>query len=306
MNFMQMTPLEQSIFRTLAWFSLFHYPMTRFEIWKWMIQPERVYGLEEVYRVLDQSEWLGEKIQSSNGFVVIKGCGEILGQVEDRQRRFLDAVHKFQLLRRACSYFRLIPGVRAVCAVNTLAWFHTTPESDIDLYIVVKPKQIWSTRLLLVAPFAALRLRPREGALHPFCFSFFATNDSLQLDSLRVDRDYYLAFWSKTLVPVLDRDGVMGEFAQTNRWAEATLPHAKSRVQHPYHTTRSIPAIPLQSTLLDPICRSLQRSRLPSEIAERANLDSCVIVTDQMLKFHHNDRRAEYRDQFEELVGRHL
>jgi len=285
---------------------MFDYPMTRFEVWKWMIKPERSFGLEEVYRALDESEWLQKKTQSNNGFVAMKGVGDAVDQVINRQERFLDAVRKFQLLRRATYYFRILPGVRAVSAVNTLSWWHTTPESDIDLYIIVKPKHIWSTRLLLVAPFAALKLRPREGAVHPFCFSFFATNDSLQLDSLQLKEDYYLAFWSKTLVPVLDRDGVFESFASTNRWASSVLPNATRREQHPYHTARSTPSLPIQSSFIDPACRALQRSRLPNEIQERANKDSCVVVSDQMLKFHHNDRRAEYRDRFKELVGRHL
>jgi len=37
---------------------------------------------------------------------------------------------------------------------------------------------------------------------------------------------------------------------------------------------------------------------MPPVLKEMMNLDTCVVVNDKMLKFHQNDRRAEYQEKF--------
>lgn len=303
------TDLEESVMRTVLWFSQFSYPLTVFEIWKWLLHPERAYGLAEVYAVLERSEWLREKLESQAGFFALKDSG--IGQlIQGRQDKFLDAERKFALLRRTVKYFSLLPGVRAVAAANTLAWWSTTRDSDIDLYIVTKPGHIWSTRFWLVVPFLLLGRRPGHGqstsVQDPFCFSFFSTSASLNLEALCLPRDHYMAFWVRSLVPVLDRDGSLEAVQTQNRWASRTLPNAQSRRRHHRHVSSTLPSLPIQWRFTEPVFRAVQRDRLPTHLREIANLDSRVVVTDDMLKFHDNDRRAEFRDRFESLLAQHL
>jgi hypothetical protein len=306
----QQTDLEQSIMRTVLWFSLFEYPLTVFEIWKWLLAPQRAYGLGEVYAVLEGSQWLGNKLETHEGFLALKGKG-IHSLIVQRQTRFLDAERKFALLRRSAKYFYLLPGVRAVGVVNTMAWWSTKPQSDIDLYIVTRPGHIWSSRFWLVLPFLLSGRRPHHGedghgGKDPFCFSFFSTTEQLGLGDLSVSRDVYMRFWIRSLVPVFDRDGSLGEFQAQNRWVTHTLPNARARIQHHHHEPRRLPSAPIQWKIAEPIFRLIQRSRLPVALREIANLDSRVVVSDDMLKFHDNDRREQYRDAYETLVGRHL
>lgn len=302
--------------RTVLWFSQFSHPLTVFEIWKWLLQPERAYGLGEVYAILERSSWLHDKLESQDGFYVLKGSG-IRRLIQGRQEKFLDAERKFALLRRAATYFSLLPAVRCVAAANTLAWWSTTKDSDIDLYIVTKPGHIWSTRFWLVVPFLLLGRRPSyassppyeggaRGGLDPFCFSFFSTSTSLNVEELCLPRDYYMAFWVRSLVPVLDRDGSLEAVQTQNRWASRTLPNAQPRHHHHRHVPSMLMSLPIQWRFTEPVFRRVQRDRLPTYLREIANLDSRVVVTDDVLKFHDNDRRAQYRDAYESLLSRHV
>ncbi len=319
-------PLEQVIHRTVTWFSLFETPVTVFEIWKWMLSPDRVYTLEEVYEAVSESNatptdakaLVGKKVALNNGF---KGT-----LVPSHQDRFLDATRKYKKLRRAVRYLKLVPGVEAIAAGNTLAWWNTRPDSDIDLFIVTRPGMIWLARLLCVTPFALLGKRPGKSGIDPFCFSFFVTSDVLDLSSLRLPGgDPYLAYWTSSLVPVFDRGGVWEKFREANRWTETVLPHTASPSTHSIpqgrhedtrratRFTRSgsklfrlLQQIPLlfperakRVEGLNRLARSFQLKRLPKQIKTLMNKDSRVVVTDQMLKFHDNDRRAEYRDMLE-------
>lgn len=304
------TDLEQSVLRTVLWFSLFSFPVTAFEIWKWLLKPERSYDLAQVYAVLEKSDWLEEKLETHDGFYTLKTRG-IEALIAERQKRFLDAEHKFALLRRAAKYFYLLPGVRAVAAVNTMAWWSTTSTSDIDVYILTLPGLIWSSRFWLVLPFLLSGRRPARGehgdvVRDPFCFSFFASLDHLGIEDLCVSRDVYLAFWIKSLVPIIDRDDCFVSFQRENRWASSMLPNAEPRSFHPFHKPQRLPSLPIQWRLLESVWRSLQRRRLPMSLRGIANIDSRVIITDTMLKFHDNDRRELFRDEFESLVKLHL
>lgn len=305
---MEPTPLEQSVFRTLAWFSLFAYPMTAFEVWKWLFKPDRSYDLAEVYRILEISTWLDEKLQRKQGFFALREGLKIEEQIKGREVRFLDAVRKYKKLRHVAMFFWCLPGVRAVAAANTLAWWHTNEQSDIDLYIITRPGMIWTTRLLTVFPFQLLGQRPgsSEVVKDPFCFSFFQSADYLQMEELRVENDYYLAFWAKSLVPIFDKDQCFEEHKKENHWANVCLPNTAVRRVHTYHTPKIRFVLPMPLRWAEPIARSFQCRRFPPQIKELANKDTRVVVNDCMLKFYPNDRREQYRDAFEELLARYL
>lgn len=299
------TDLEQSILRTLCWFAVFERPITGFEIWKWLIEPARAYDLSEVYRVIESSEWVKARIVEEGGYYVMGGVPRprLRETVETRSKNYLDAAKKFRKLRRVSAYFRLFSSARSVAAVNSIAWMNTNEQSDIDLFVIAKPKSIWSTRFWMVAPFIALRKRPGASDQDPFCFSFFATSNALAMDHLRLkEGDHYFAFWLKSLVPMFDHDGHFETLQNENTWADRMLPNASPRSIHPLHRSGfpSAPFVPF--TPFEPFFRSISRKRFPTAIRNLANKDSRVVISDDMLKFHETDRRAEFEVAYRELV----
>lgn len=300
--------LEAAIVRNVAWFSLFDYPLTSFEIWKWLGVKS---SLAEVEKALRESVWLRGRLVAQDGFFVLGGR-PIEALITIHQERFLDAARKFKKLHRAAKYFSLFPFVRAVFACNTLAWRHTTPESDIDLFIVVAPGTIWLSRLLLVTPFRLLGRRPKQTTVDPFCFSFFITEESLSLEKLLLpDGDPYMAYWLTSLVSIFDRGGIKNQLTEQNKWAFDILPNIFS-APPPFQK------IPPSSLTLSPqkqkgeggwfesLAKRLQQKFLPIQIKEAANLDSRVVISDAILKFHLNDRRAYFREAWKKLVAPYL
>ena len=51
--------------------------------------------------------------------------------------------------------------------------------------------------------------------------------------------------------------------------------------------------------IIEPLAKKLQMKWFPPGIRERMNMDTTVMVTDQALKFHVTDNRADYRSQYE-------
>src|SRR3989344_2100546 len=149
--------LEQAIYRTLAWFSLFDFPLTSYELWKWLWSPGRSYFLLEVQEALLTAPF----VVSANGFYALRVGRPLEELLTFRHDRFLQAERKYRKLRRVTSFFALLPNVLGVAAVNTLGWWHVREHSDIDLLIIVKEKTLWLSRLLLVTPFVLFGQRPQ-------------------------------------------------------------------------------------------------------------------------------------------------
>ncbi|MFH1253675.1 MAG: hypothetical protein V1664_05125 [Candidatus Uhrbacteria bacterium] len=314
------TALEVAIVRTLAWFSLFEYPLTAFELWKYLYQPDKKYSLIEVEKTLSESQRLTEKINFERGFYFWpKNKDDDFVSVH--QTKFLDAAKKYKKLRRAAYYFSLLPFVRAVFTCNNLDWHNTAPGSDIDLFIVVKPGTIWLSRLLLVAPFALFKKRPHPystplqprgrgwgGGADPFCFSFFTTADNLNFKNLLLpESDPYFVYWLASLMPIFDREEIQKKIWQENSWLKEILPNVFPRNIHEEIQPKHLWVLPLDFLkMFEDAARYWQQKFLPCELRDTANLDSRVVISEQMLKFHTNDRRQHFYDEWQKRLAKIL
>lgn len=306
------TELEQAIARTLCWFSIFEYPLTSFEIRKWMLQPERSYSLFEIQSVLEKSVWMKKHMWIHQGFFGLKQVdGKEVDPTQWVQKRtvgYVDTQKKMRLLKRVAAYFRLFSSVKFVAAVNSLAWAQTNERSDIDLFVVTKPHQLWFTRFWLVLPFVLFKARPNiRSSMPAFCFSYFVTEDALSFESSRLhENDYYFAYWFASMVPLFDRQHIGERMEKANIWVHRLLPQTMLRKAHKQHKPLKLAPIFFSVPMLEPLYRWLQEKRFPVSIRLLANKDTRVIVSDTVLKFHDQDRRAEffrlYQDRLHHLL----
>lgn len=292
--------LESAVLRTVTYFSYFSYPLTAFEIWKWLLNPTVPYSYKEVVGALDTSEMLQEKVSRQLGFF---GFGNVANQIDDRSRRLADALQKYAALSRYLSYLSRIRAVRGVAICNSLAFHHTTEASDIDLFVITEPGKTWTARFLAAVPLILFRRRPGETKKHPICLSFFAAQSALGLQEVKIgEQDPYLAYWSMTLMPLFDRGLWQRQFVEENRWVGEHLPNAhgvkraaafRARERH-----RIIPAI-----FGEKLLKKVQEDHLPRHMKAMSNIDTRVIINDDMLKFHDHDRREEIKLALDERMN---
>lgn len=282
--------IARDSFWVIAYFAHFGYPLTAFEVWKWLHAPVQSWTLREVMVALAEDAWLRERVGEWNGFY---GFGDVEAHWHDRHTRYLDAVRKYNVLRPVMEYIGRLPGVEGVAVCNSLAYHHTNADSDIDLLILTTPSRVWSVRLLAVSMMALLHKRPREAARDPICCSFFADRTALDFSVYKIgDADPYLEYWSAALIPLVDRDGVFTAYRAANTWASAALPHALPVVRARAYRPRIRGQLALYP-LSEAAARRVQERRFPRRITAMRNLDTRVVVNDHVLKFHENDRRQE-------------
>ena len=185
-------------------------------------------------------------------------------------------------------YFSKIPGVLCICVGNSLAMNAAHKDSDIDLFIITKKNRIWTVRILMTLMLMLLRQR-KTSTQHAwkFCLSFFITERALDFSTIKIKNDIYMHYWIKTLKPIINRDHSFENFLWVN--LSASYKHEKSILPR-NHT--------FLTKLWDVCEKVIQLFLLPKTKKSFQNLwkPFWVIISDDMLKFHDQDRRKEIRD----------
>ncbi len=214
-------------------------------------------------------------------------------------------------VRRYVGVLRIVPFLRMVAVCNNLAFGKVDGRSDIDLFIVAKRGRLFIVRIFVTFLLHVMGVR-RHGnkVAGRFCLSFFVDEDGMDMKEIAIDNDIYLAFWVRTMLPVID-DGVFGEFLNKNEWVkqyfENDFDMDRSRVIGSCGFWGKIFGWILNGWFGDRIERVLKKWQMgrAKKKALEVNADvASLVVEDHILKFHNIDRRREYRKKWFDAYGR--
>lgn len=291
----RMTDLARvALLRTLTWFETLGYAPTRTEL---MLAVDVERG--EVSSIVDA---LGRMVEDGS---IVERMGRI--GFPERADRIIAAIRerdvyqprKRRRARWVASWLSRMPGVRFVALANTTALGYARDDGDLDFFVVVRAGTIWVTRLFSVFPFRLFGLTPSKGKERDaVCLSYFISDDELDLSSHQLSGDDpYYRYWFLSLLPLFD-DGTSKTLWKANAAVRARHPLARPWVVPPDLAVRR-PFIRFPSfRWFEPIARLLQMKWFPSQIRDRMNTDTTVIVNDHALKFHVTDGREEYRKSY--------
>ncbi|MDO8559472.1 MAG: hypothetical protein Q7S23_00335 [bacterium] len=289
--------LAAAVLRTLAYFDVFDFPLTALEAQRWLWRQRASVG--DVASVLKELERAG-RVQRAHGYFHLPGRPAV---VAVRWRRYLDAELKFRRAQRAARWLRFLPAVRLLAVCNNAAYGNAKAPSDIDLFIVTAPGRLWSTRLAVTAIVQLLGLR-RHGrhVANRCCLSFYVTANAGDLSRFSLaPNDPYLVYWLATLALVYARPDEAASFWRANVWMNEWLPNWQPRL---LSVRRSVPVpkrwlLPEGSRGLEQMARRLQRAKMAARERQHPSRLG-VAISDDVLKFHEEDRRSAYRQQWEE------
>lgn len=308
-------PIISSIKQTLAYFDIFDYPLTVPELGNFLWDCPVVESADYFYSILDEMIKMG-MVGQMNGFYFLSGREKI---VEIRLNRALLIEKKMNIALRAIKLISMIPFVRAVFVCNTLAAGWPNDDSDIDLFIVTASKRIWFGRVLVTVLMSIMNLRRGQKKITDrVCLSFYITEDNLDLAQIAIDSpDIYLVYWLLQLVPVYGGQEYYQKVMAKNLWINDFV---KNNFQN-YHP------LPIWETKLNKfqqlarnafeniffgrfgdLANNLFKKIQLKKIASNVDVSTRpsgkgVVINDQMLKFHENDRRGLYREMWVKRCG---
>lgn len=309
-----MNDLDKSILKTLAFFDVFNFPMTELEIWKWLYKPGRKVTLSEIRQRLATSQDLKEQVVLKEGFYCLKGKENSYLR---RKQNNNFAERKFSKAIRIVKIFRFIPFIKMVAVCNTLAYSNAREESDIDLFIISQKRKIWLARFFSILVTKFLKLRPQEdNKKDTICLSFFVDETDLNIHNVMMgDRDIYFPYWVQQLMPIYDPYGLYDDFMMANSWYKEYLPNAYSNQFYNKVKPNKLSKIfsnifsniispKLFNRWLDDFYRSIQIRIIDRNLKSMVNVDTRVIINEQMLKFHADDRREMFLKQWKEKTSK--
>ncbi len=306
-------PLEQSIIQTLAYFSLFSYPLTKRELQRYLLNIDaQMNDIEQALISLQQQQQI--VVISQHIWLAKEKDTPLLV----RQQRFWYAKQRLDIAKRAAKKLRYIPFIQAVFVCNQL---HITAHkgSDIDVFIIVKRNHIWMARLLATLWLSLLGMRRHGSTIdNHICLSFFCTDDALDMARVALPDDIYLAYWLDILIPVFDPDSYREKIIQENAWAKKMIPKLG---QPPHIDTQCIPDTRYAAAMrsigerflyswigkkISAYSKYLQVQKMKKNVhSKHGQTSTDVVIDDTMLKFHERDRRAYYRDAWKAVCKRY-
>jgi 8-oxo-dGTP pyrophosphatase MutT (NUDIX family) len=289
--------IRKAIVRAVAFFDLFDYPLTAFEIWKYC---------SAKCELLEITDEVGKSfLQEKSGFYFLPGREEI---VEVRKKRYNYSLRKLKRARLIAKIFKIIPWIKMIAAGNIIGSFNLKDGSDIDLFIITKKNKIWLTRFFCVLITKVLNLRPtQKNSRDKVCLSFFIDEDDLNLDKLMLKNktdDIYFIYWLAGLVPIFNRDEIFVKLIFANSWLNNCLPNWQAGIfSDKLSAGKPWPKFCQQIInfafgWLKDITKKIQLKKLPQNLKELMNKDTRVVINDNILKLHALDRRAEYQNLF--------
>ena len=232
-----MDKLEKSIISTLAYASTKSWPMSLWEIYRYLINPNRFDGRINLNKfdgrinpnrfddrgAVVEGVSLGN-IQKSLGAlkkedVIIEEDGfyslrrENLAQTRIKRDKISDLKTK-KTLKKA--YFLAhFPFIRGVFFSGSLAFGWSKEESDIDVLIVTKHGKIWTARIIISIVLLLVGLkRTKNRVKNRICLNHFISEKELKVP-------LYSLYNAKTytrLIPIYARPRVARDFVKNNDW----------------------------------------------------------------------------------------
>jgi hypothetical protein len=293
--------LKAAVFKTLAFFDIFNFPLTTLEIEKYLYGASG--SLVEIEEVLANLPL----VKSHEGFYFLSGRSEEM--IAGRKLRYNLAEKKFKKLKHVGWFLALMPFVRLIAVCNTLAYSNAKEESDIDLFVVAKKGKTWTVRFFCLWFLKIFGLRPTAPRTqNKFCLSFFVDEEHLNLKEITLPRDdIYLWYWLAQLYPVYDSGGVYARFWRANTWLKEYLPQVLPVTVHPrreirlggfWRAVRFFKELVWNFAFWEKIFKNIQLRGLPPILKDKVNRDPGVMIKDGIIKLISNDRREAYRNEW--------
>ena len=293
--------IQDAILATLAYYDGLDYPLSAFELYRYLINPQRLkpyidgleaISLKDIYEAVE--ELINrEQVQEENGFYFLRGR---TGLSALRLAREKISAQKWRLCLRRAYWLQLAPWIRGMFVSGSLALGTANSESDFDILVLVESKRLYLARLLLsgvASLIGSRRTRYETVAPDKFCFNHYLTTDTLHI----THESLYNAQTYARLIPMMINPTLAGKFFAENLWINKYVynftPHQQTirRTVRPSRFLKSI-AKTIEfvgqgkiGDMFERWARQYQQERISSNPVTHAS-GGRVIYTNTELEFH--------------------
>jgi hypothetical protein len=198
---------HQHIIRPLAYFDIFHYPLTKEELQSYA-------GLDAAAMDMALEALVSQQcIYPVAGFYALQNNEQL---AHARRKANVLAAQRMKRAAKAAAIIARFPYVEAVAISGSLSKNFADAKTDIDFFIITSANRLWVARTLL---HALKKLSFLTGSQHMFCMNYFVDAAALEI----VEKNIFTATEIITLVPMHGPD-MLQAFREANRWTGLYYP----------------------------------------------------------------------------------
>lgn len=257
--------MKENIYKVVIFFDVFDFAPTAFEVWRF---------LDSKFNLLEVIDFLDNNLHQEKSFYFLPGR-KIL--VQKRFEKYKATAEKIKIAKKINLFFQFIPFIQKIYIANSIGGRNLREEGDIDLFIVTQKNRAWIVRFCCVLITKILKIRPEKNNIkNKICLSFFVDENNFDFNQFafkNIPEDLYLKFWQKSLIKITERN------LKNNR--------------------------NIFLDKLNYLFFKIQDKFLPKEIQVLKNLDTRVVVNSGVLKFHTQDNREYFYNQFQERLRKY-
>ncbi len=222
--------ISQNILATIAYYDVLDYPLTIFELWKYLIknteseidgQAEKKILLADIIKELE-SEDLKKKFETHRGFYFLPNRKDLIYSRIERNKISED---KYKIIRRVAKLLKFIPYTRMVAVAGRVAMKNAEKKSDLDFLIVFEKGHIFTGRFLTVILLSILGKRRSGGKIkNKICLNHFLSTDfSVSVQDLFSSHEYVF------MLPIFGFEAYRNFFMR-NVWIKNYRPNFDNKI----------------------------------------------------------------------------
>lgn len=195
--------------KTILYFSIFKYPITLNEIYKFS-NGTSLKAIEEELEML-----LRKGVIYKHDIFYSTSKDKHL--VDRRLKGNKMAKKMMPKARRMAKFIAKFPYVKSVCISGSLSkGYYDTKNGDIDFFIITKDNRLWVSRTLLILFKKVFLLNSKKY----FCINYFLGNEHLEIS----EKNRFTATEMVTLIPMYGKE-TYNKFMEQNQWPKNYYPN---------------------------------------------------------------------------------
>lgn len=199
--------------------------------------------------------------------------------------------------KKETAFLPQLSGVEAVFLSGSQAQGRAHKNSDIDLFIITKPGQIWTARFCVYAYLCLSGKMRRVGKeAGKYCPNHFITSDHLEIQ----EKDPYSAHLFSHNIPLHDKNNIFVQFKKANQeWIESFGESFTYKLTQQDLNTAQTDALPRRGSWRGYIEKLLKHFQI-TKIKRHPDYNlpkAKITLTDTELRFHARPRNIEWKKQ---------
>lgn len=275
-----------SIKKSLIYYSLFNYPLTLVQLWKFFIWENKTKPNYMTFiKTLDQIS--GKYVFKIKDHYLLNKNKLWIFELEKRKAVSLI---KYKIAEKTAKILSFIPSVEMIALTGKNAVMFSDSDDDIDFLIICSRNTLWITRLIISILLIFLGLkRNKKQSKDRICLNMFL--DKINLKIPFNERDIYSAHELAQLKVIYNKNNTYLEFLSCNNWLINYLPNSAMQTET-YDSMRNNGII---LKLLNNLFYTIQFFYMRKKITDEK-------VSLEYVRFHPFDNRKKVIYKYNKLI----